>query len=110
MASDNIKLLIALSSDYIKRLSLYLDFSLIYNNIPGWDAEEGQGEDEEVGVETGQHFEKVTKARHHVQVPGGEDLDGDEVADDPEDPEERGADALDEKLNPHLDADVKNWT
>ena len=50
----------------------------------------------------------MTKARHHVQVPGGEDLDGDEVADDPEDPEERGADALDEKLNPHLDADVKN--
>ena len=48
----------------------------------------------------------MAKARHHVQVPGGEDLDGDEVADDPEDPEERGADALDEKLNPHLDADV----
>jgi hypothetical protein len=48
----------------------------------------------------------MAKARHHVQVPGGEDLDGDKVADDPEDPEERGADALDEKLNPHLDADV----
>ena len=32
---------------------------------------------------------------------GRENLDGDEVPDDAEDPEEGGADPLDEELNPH---------
>ena len=39
--------------------------------LPWRDAEERQGEDEEVGVEPGQKLQQVTEAWHHVQVPNG---------------------------------------
>ena len=37
--------------------------------LPRRDAEEGQGEDEEVGVEAGKELQQVPEAGHHVQVP-----------------------------------------
>ena len=42
--------------------------NLIIGGGPRGDAEEGDGEDEEVGVEGRQHLEQVPEAGSHVQV------------------------------------------
>ena len=70
---------------------------------PAGDGEQGEGEGEEGQVESGQHLQEVSEGGLHVEVAGGQDLDGDEVAEDAKDAEGGHHDALDEEDPVHLE-------